>query len=270
MVIANSYKVLLPIYADEFDFSTMSGHSKWATIKRQKGTNDAKKGKIFTKLSKAILIAVKQGGGDVDTNPRLRLALDTAKSYNMPRDSIDRAIKKALGKEEKEYEEVAYEGFGPGGFSLIIEVITDNRQRTTPEIKSRIEKLGGTMGAQGSVVYQFEQKGMLTIKDDGMNPDELYLIAADCGAEDIEKIGEDFVIYAKREDLARVRDSLTEHSIIVKSSEFVRTPVTYVRLNDIDTIRKALHFIEELEELEDVQRIYANYDIDDEIGKKLI
>lgn len=248
----------------------MSGHSKWATIKRQKGMNDAKKGKIFTKLSKAISIAVKQGGGDIESNARLRLAVDTAKSQNMPKDNIDRAIKRALGKEEKDLEELIYEGFGPGGFSLIVEVITDNKQRTTPEIKSRIEKLGGTMGSSGSVAYQFVQKGVINLNGKGINPDDLFLMAADCGAEDIEKVGDEYLVYTRRDNLAKVKDGLLKNSLIVNSSEFVYIPLTSVLLKDPETAQKALNFVEELEDMDDVQKVYVNYDIDDEIGKGLI
>ncbi len=250
----------------------MSGHSKWATIKRQKGATDAKRGQLFTKLSKAIAISVKQGGGvaDVNSNPRLRLAVDTAKSYNMPKDNIDRAIKRALGKEEKDLQEVVYEGFGPGGFSFIIDVITDNKQRTTPEIKNRIEKLGGAMGAPGSVSYMFDQKGLIVISDDMRTLDEIFLIAADAGAEDVEKIGEDYYIYTLRDNLAKIKDALVANSLIVKSSEFTRIPLSYVQLSDRDSAEKAMRFVENLEEHEDIQKIYANYDIEEEIGRELI
>ncbi len=249
----------------------MSGHSKWATIKRAKGANDAKRGKLFTKLSMAITIAVKQGGGVADPsgNPRLRLAIDTARSANMPKDNIDRAIQRAAGKNANEMEEVTYEGFGPGGFSLIVEAITDNKQRTTPEMKSTFEKNGGTMGNQGSVSYQFQQNGLITVEKNGKSIDDIFLQAADAGAEDMEEAGEEILIYTKPEDLGHVRDTLLGSGMVVKSAELMRKPVTTVALSDIEQARKAINFIEKIEDMDDVQKIYANYDIPEEIGNNL-
>lgn len=174
----------------------MSGHSKWSTIKRQKGANDAKKGQQFTKLSIAITLAVKQGGGigDPNMNPKLRLAVDAARNANMPKDNIERAIERASGKNASEMTEVLYEGFGPGGISVIVEAITDNKQRTTPEIKSIFDKNGGTLGVQGSVGYQFEQKGQITVGKNGHSFDDVFLIAVEQGADDVEDIEEEFVI----------------------------------------------------------------------------
>lgn len=250
----------------------MSGHSKWATIKRQKGAADTKRAQVFTKLSNAITIAVRQGGGvaDPESNPRLRLAVDAARNANMPKDNIDRAISRALGNKDNEMTEITYEGFGPGGFSIIIEAITDNKQRTTPEIKSRMEKLGGNMGTPGSVAYQFEQKGLINISKGQNSQDEIFLIAADAGAEDLEEAGEDILIYTKPEELNKVREALMTTGLKIKSAELVRKPLTYVQLNTVDTAQKALQFTERLEELDDIQKIYANYDIPDEIGKQLI
>ncbi len=250
----------------------MSGHSKWSTIKRQKGAADAKRGQLFTKLSKAITIAVGQGGGvtDPNSNPRLRLAVDTARSANMPKDNIDRAIQRAAGKQVNEMEEVVYEGFGPGGFSIIIEAITDNKMRTTPEVKNRIEKLGGRVGTQGSVSYQFAQKGLVSIDKNGHTLDDIFLMSADAGADDIEEAGEEILIYTKPDDLAKVRDSLLQQGLIVKNAEFIRKPLTLVEISDQETAEKAISFIEKLEELDDIQKIYANFDIPDEIGKQIV
>jgi len=248
----------------------MSGHSKWATIKRQKGTTDAKRGQLFTKLSNAIYIAAKSGGIDPDSNPRLRLIIDTAKASNMPKENIERAIKKSHSKNDNELVEVQYEGFGPGGFSVIIEAITDNKQRTSPEIKSRMEKLGGNLGIPGSVAYQFEQKGLITVARGEMSMDDLFLIAASAEADDIEEVGEDVFIYTKRENLAKVKDGLTSNSLIVKNVEIIRVPLTPISLVDKSTAMKALQFVEKLEELDDVQKVYVNFDIPDEIGKTLI
>jgi YebC/PmpR family DNA-binding regulatory protein len=166
--------------------------------------------------------------------------------------------------------EVQYEGFGPGGFSVIIEAITDNKQRTSPEIKSRMEKLGGNLGIPGSVAYQFEQKGLITVARGEMSMDDLFLIAASAEADDIEEVGEDVFIYTKRENLAKVKDGLTSNSLIVKNVEIIRVPLTPISLVDKSIAMKALQFVEKLEELDDVQKVYVNFDIPDEIGKTLI
>lgn len=248
----------------------MSGHSKWATIKRQKGAADAKRGQLFTKLSSVITLAARTGGTDPSMNPRLRLAIDTAKASNMPKENIDRAVKRAQSKLEGELEETVYEGFGPGGFSIIIEAITDNKQRTTPEVKSRIEKLGGSLGNQGSVSYQFEQRGLVTVGRGNKNIDELFLQAIDLGAIDVEEAGEDVLLYTRREDLAKVRDAAADNSLIVKNAEFIRIPLSTIYISDKDTASKALQFIEKIEELDDIQRVYANFDIPEEIGSLLV
>ncbi len=247
----------------------MSGHSKWSTIKRQKGAADAKRGQLFTKLSNAISLAAKAGGADPAMNPRLRLAIDTAKASNMPKENIDRAVKRAQSKLDGELEETVYEGFGPGGFSIIIEAITDNKQRTTPEVKSRIEKLGGSLGNPGSVSYQFEQRGLITIDRGDKNIDEIFSIAVDSGAEDIEEVGGDILLYTRREDLAKVRDTIAGNSLIVKNAEFIRIPLSTIYIQDKDSALKALQFIEKIEELDDIQRVYANFDIPEEIGQTL-
>lgn len=249
----------------------MSGHSKWATIKRAKGANDAKRGQLFTKLSLAITIAVKQGGmvTDPSGNPRLRLAIDTARAANMPKENIDRAIQRAAGKDATEMEEVIYEGFGPGGFSIIVEAVTDKKQRTTPEIKNLFEKNGGNMGNPGSVSYQFQQNGLVTVEKNGKTLDDVFLAAADAGAEDMEEAGDEILVYTKPEDLGKVRDTLSTEGFSVKSAELMRKPVTTVSLNDIEQARKALNFIEKIEDMDDVQKVYANYDIPEEIGNAL-
>ncbi len=250
----------------------MSGHSKWSTIKRQKGAADAKRGQLFTKLSKSITIAVRQGGGvaDPNSNPRLRLAVDIARAANMPKDNIDRAMQRAAGKDANEMEEIVYEGFGPGGFSMIIEAITDNKMRTTPEVKSKVEKMGGRLGTPGSVQYQFTQKGILSIEKNGYALDDVFLMSADAGAEDVEEAGDEILIYTKPEDLGKVRDSLQTQGLTVKNFEFIRVPLTTVQIMDKEAASKALAFVERLEEMDDIQKIYANFDIPDEIGKELL
>jgi YebC/PmpR family DNA-binding regulatory protein len=245
----------------------MSGHSKWSTIKRQKGANDAKRGQLFTKLSMAITLAVKEGGGvsDPNGNPRLRLVVDAARAANMPKDNIDRAIQRAVGKQASDVTEIVYEGFGPGGFSIMVEAVTDNKQRTTPIIKSTFEKNGGTIGNPGSVAYQFEQKGQVIVVKNGISLDDIYLIAADGGAEDVEEAGEEVVVYTKPEDLGKVRDSLTLHGLSVTEASLIRKPTVITAIADIITAEKALSFLEKIEDLDDVQRVYANFDIPEEL-----
>lgn len=247
----------------------MSGHSKWATIKRQKGANDAKRGALFTKLSKAVSIAVVQGGGvaDPESNFRLRLAVEAARAANMPKENIERAIQRAGAKQESNLEEIMYEGFGPGGFSVIVETLTDNKLRTVSEVKNIFNKNGGSMGAQGSVIYQFEKKGALTVEKGGKSLDEIFMIAAEAGAEDVEDADSDVLVYTKAEELAKARDALIAEGIVIKSAELTWHPTLSHVINDATTAEKALSFLEKLENLDDVQKVYANFDIPDEIMK---
>lgn len=243
----------------------MSGHSKWATIKRQKGANDAKRGLLFTKLSKAISIAVRQGGGvaDPDGNFRLRLAVEAARSANMPKENIERAIQKASSKQDANVEEGLYEGFGPGGFSVIVETVTDNKQRTISEVKSAFDKNGGTIGAQGSVLYQFEKKGVITVSKDGKTLDDIFLIAADAHGEDVEEIEDEVLIYTKPEDLAKARAALVEQGLTIKAAELIWKPTMTTPITDKAMAEKALNFLDKLDSLDDVQKVYANFDIPD-------
>lgn len=244
----------------------MSGHSKWATIKRAKGANDIKRGKLFTKLSKAITIAVRQGGGvsDPDGNPRLRLAIDAARSANMPKENIERAIDRAVSKQGEGLTEALYEGFGPGGFSVIVEAVTDNKQRTIAEIKNIFDKNGGNLGAQGSVVYQFEKKGSIAVEKN--KPlDDLFLLAVESNAEDIEDAGEEALIYTKPEDLALVREALLKQGVTIKDASLIWKPQLLVALSENSHAERALNFLERLEDLDDVQKVYANVDIPDEL-----
>lgn len=245
----------------------MSGHSKWATIKRQKGANDAKRGQLFTKLSKAITIAVQQGGGiaDPESNFRLRLAIESARTANMPKENIERAIQRASGKQSAQLEEATYEGFGPGGFSVVVEALTDNILRTVSEVKMTFNKGGGSMGAQGSVMYQFEKKGVITVEKSGKSLDDIFMVAADNGAEDIEDADTEVLLYTKAEDVAKVRDALSEQGLQVKSAELTFRPVVINSITDKATAEKALAFVERFEDLDDVQKVYANFDIPDEL-----
>lgn len=245
----------------------MSGHSKWATIKRQKGANDAKRGQLFTKLSKAITIAVQQGGGSSDPamNFKLRLAIDAARAANMPKDNIDRAIQKASGAQTDNLEEVLYEGFGPGGFSVVVEGLTDNKVRTVAEVKNIFNKSGGSMGAQGSVMYQFEKKGVITVEKENKSLDDIFLIAADHGADDIEDADSEVLLYTKGEDLAKVRDAILSEGLQVKGAELILRPVVISAITSKEEAEKALGFVEKLEDNDDVQKVYVNFDIPDEL-----
>lgn len=245
----------------------MSGHSKWATIKRQKGANDAKRGQLFTKLSKAITIAVKHGGGVADpaSNFRLRLAVDAAKAANMPKENIERAISRASGKDAASLEEALYEGFGPGGFSVLVEALTDNKQRTVSDIKVIFDKNGGSMGNQGSVQYQFEKKGMITVSKAGKTFDDIFFLAIEAQAEDVEEEDDTVVIYTKPESLAAVRDALASQGLTIKGAELIWRPIVINEITEKHSAEKAIAFLEKLENNEDVQKVYANVDIPEEV-----
>jgi len=237
----------------------MSGHSKWATIKRQKGVADIKKGQIFTKLAKAIIIAVKQGGGIADPtqNFKLRLAIDKAQEANMPKENVARAIGKAKGLKEGELSEIIYEGFAPAGVSVMVEAVTDNSQRTTSEVKNIFNKAGGSFGKPGSVAYQFSQMGRVTVKKDGKSIDDIFLLAADSGAEDIEEDGEEVVILTPADKLSAVRASLFASGLNIIEASLIRIPITTVPV-DKENISKVEDFISHLESLDDVQKVYSN------------
>ncbi len=245
----------------------MSGHSKWSTIKRQKGANDSKRAQVFTKLSKGITLAVQQGGGvgDPASNFKLRLAVESARAANMPKDNIERAIARASGKQEANLEEAKYEGFGPGGFSVIVETLTDNNQRTVAEVKNAFNKNGGNLGNEGSVLYQFERRGVITVAKGGKSLDDIFLIAADSGADDVEDADEEVLIYTKPEDLAKARDALSEQGITPVEAELVWRPLVLSPITEKEAAEKALNFVDKLESLDDVQKVYANFDIPDEL-----
>lgn len=240
----------------------MSGHSKWSTIKRQKGANDAKRGLAFTKLASAITMAVRQGGGITDPagNFRLRLAIDAARAINMPKDTIDRAIQRGNAKDASSMVDVVYEGFGPGGFSVIVEAITDNKQRTTPEIKTLFDKNGGTMGVPGSVSYQFTPKGQITVAKDGKAFDDIFLSAVESGADDVEDLGEEVLISTSVDTIHKVQTALEEAGLKIVSAESINSPIVSKQLSDTEG-QKAIVFLEKLEDHNDVQKVYANFEI---------
>lgn len=246
----------------------MSGHSKWAQIKRQKGVADIKKGQVFTKLAKIITIAVRDGGGiaDPETNFKLRLAIDRARTSNMPRENIDRAIERGKGIGDKAgFEEVLYEGFGPGGITIIVEAVSDNKLRTTSEIKNIIEKNGGTLGSPGSVAYQFEQKGLITVKKNGKNFDDIFMIAAECQAEDVEDVDSEVLVYTRPQDLRIIKDKISNKGLVVSEAELIRKPLNTITIDDRQTASKIISFMDKIEEQDDVQKIYSNFDIPDSI-----
>ncbi|MDP3998211.1 MAG: YebC/PmpR family DNA-binding transcriptional regulator [bacterium] len=247
----------------------MSGHSKWAQIKRQKGVADIKKGQVFTKLANAITIAIRQGGGiaDAESNFRLRLTIEKARQANMPKENIERAIERGAGKAGGGMEEVVYEGYGPGGVAVMVEAATDNRQRTTGEVRNIFDKGGGNLGSKGAVSYLFESVGTITVAKDGKGADEIMLLAIDAGAQDIEEAGEMVEIYTKPEELNVVKEKLAAGGLKVESVELAQKPKTTVAVSDPQTARKVLAFMEKVENLDDVQKVYANFDIPDELLK---
>jgi len=237
----------------------MSGHSKWKTIKRQKGATDAKRGAIFTKLSKAIIMAVKQGGGTTDpaSNFKLRLAIDSAKASNMPKDTIDRAIEKASSKAEGDLQEVVYEGFAPHGVNVIIEATTDNSTRTGQEVKNVFTKAGGSFGKSGSTSYLFNKMGEIYVAKSGKSFDDLFTLAVESGAEDIEDLGEEVIVYTQTNDLAKVRDELINKGLQITDAKFTLKPISKISLSKEDQ-DKVVDFLSALLDLEDVQEVYSN------------
>lgn len=238
----------------------MSGHSKWATIKRAKGAADLKRGLTFTKISNAITVAVKTSGGitDPNSNFKLRLAVDAARAANMPKENVERAIQKAVGKDAGELQEVIYEGFAPEGISVIIEAATDNSLRTTTEIKTIFNKEGGNFGQPGSVAYQFEQKGRIVIPKNGKTMDELFEIAVDGGAEDIEDAQDKAIITTAYADLSSVRLNLLAKGITPEEVEAIRKPLTPIDISDPEKLERVENFLNKLEDLDDVQKVYSN------------
>ncbi len=241
----------------------MSGHSKWSQIKRQKGINDKKRGQTFTKLGNAITIAVKQGGGigDPGQNFRLRLAVDAARNANMPKENIERAISKAQTGKGGEFEEVIYEGFAPGGVSVIIEAATDNTMRTTSEIKSLFNKHNASFGQPGSVSYQFKQEGEIIVKKNGKTFDDIFSIAVESGAEDLEDADDEVFIYTDTQDLAKVKDNLSSQGLEIVEAGLIRKPVVTVPITDKDKFDKIASFLNILEEMDDVQKVYSNMEV---------
>ena len=243
----------------------MSGHSKWSTIKRQKGVNDSKRSAMFTKVAREIAVAARAGGPDPDANYRLRLAMDKARSINMPADNIKRAIEKATGGgDDVQYEEIVYEGYGPGGVAVLVEAATDNRNRTASEVRSIFAKTGGQLAGSGAVAWQFEPRGLITVMRAGADPDEVALAAIDAGAVDVDTDVDPIEIYTEPGDLEAVRKALEAAGVGVEDAELAMLAKQTVSL-DAEHVRKALRLVELLEDLDDVQRVTANVDIPEDL-----
>jgi YebC/PmpR family DNA-binding regulatory protein len=244
----------------------MSGHSKWSTIKRQKGTNDAKRGALFTKVSREISVAARQGGGDPDANYRLRLAIEKARAVNMPADNIKRTIDKATGGgDADQFEEIVYEGYGPGGVAVLVEAATDNRNRTAAEVRSIFTKAGGQLAGSGAVAWQFEPRGLIAVAPDGHDADEVALAAIDAGADDVDTDDPEAIeIFTSPADLERVRKALADAGVAIDSAESTMIAKQTVEL-DSAKARQALRLVEQLEDLDDVQRVTANFDIPEDV-----
>lgn len=242
----------------------MSGHSKWANIKHRKGAQDAKRGKIFTKIAKELTIAARLGGGIPDMNPRLRMALDKAKSANMPKDNVDRAIKKGTGEgSDATYYEVTYEGYGPGGAAIMVSALTDNKNRTVADVRSTLTKRGGSMGEAGCVAWMFEKKGIINILKETAEEDAIMELAIDAGAEDVEITDDGYEIISEPENYYTIKEELEKNNIQIEYSEITMKPKTTVELKGEDA-KKAMTLVEILEDLDDVQDVYTNFDIDDD------
>ncbi len=243
----------------------MSGHSKWSTIKRQKGANDAKRGAVFTKMGREISIAARLGGGDPEANYRLRLAVEKARSVNMPADNIKRAIEKATGAGSGDaYEEIVYEGYGPGGVAVLVEAATDNRNRTAADVRAIFTKAGGSLAGAGSVAWQFEPLGVISVPREGADPDEIALVAIDAGATDVDTEADPLEISTTPGDLEAVRRAMEAAGIKVESAELTMQPKSSVTIDGND-VRKNLRMIETLEDHDDVQRVTANFELPDDV-----
>ncbi|HET9199450.1 MAG TPA: YebC/PmpR family DNA-binding transcriptional regulator [Dehalococcoidia bacterium] len=243
----------------------MSGHSKWSTIKRQKGAADAKRGALFTKLAREIQVAARAGGGDPDMNATLRLAVSKARDNNMPADNIERAIKKGTGDlEGAELQEMRYEGYGPGGAAILIDTLTDNKNRTVSEVRNIFTRAGGNMAEAGAVAWVFEPRGVITLEVDGAGADDLALFAIDAGAQDVELEDGGVDVITEPQSFEAVRKALEEAGYSVISGEVTMSPKTTVSLDE-ETAVKALRLLEQLEDHDDVQRVYSNADFPDSV-----
>jgi YebC/PmpR family DNA-binding regulatory protein len=248
----------------------MSGHSKWSKVKHFKGAVDTKRSKLFTKLVREITVAARLGVPDPDANARLRLAIQTARDNSMPKDTVERAIKKATGAgEDFNYEEVLYEGYGPGKFAVVVEAMTDNRNRTASVIRTVFNKGGGTLGSSNSVLFLFERKGTILVPNAGLTEDQLTEHVLEAGGDDIQDLGEEFLVTCALEAFGAVRAYLESKQVRIKSAGLERVPTTKIMLETQEAAEKALAFLSALEDEDDVQNVYANFDIPDAVLARL-
>nr|HID12747.1 YebC/PmpR family DNA-binding transcriptional regulator [Anaerolineae bacterium] len=246
----------------------MSGHSKWSTIKHKKAAMDARRGKLFTRLAREIAIAAREGGGNPDVNFRLRLAIDRAKAANMPKDNIERAIKRGTGElKGEELVEVMYEGYAPNGVALLVQALTDNKNRTVAEVRRTLTRQGGTLADAGSVAWQFDRKGYIAVAPDGADEETVFEVAVEAGAEDVVFSDDLIEIYAGLEHFQAVRQALQDAGIRFETAELAMVPKTMMRLGEKETLQ-VMGIIDALEELDDVQQVYSNLDISDEVMAK--
>jgi YebC/PmpR family DNA-binding regulatory protein len=245
----------------------VSGHSKWSSIKHKKGAADAKRGKLFSKLSRAIIVAAKEGGGDPSGNLSLQNAIEKAKSYSMPKDNIDRAIAKGSGADAdaSAFETVVYEGYGPSGVAVIVEALTDNRNRTASDVRHTFAKNDGNLGGSGAVSWLFERRGVVLVPAAGTDEDELTLAAAEGGADDVTLDGSSYQVLTAPENLAAVREAIEKAGFTIDSAELTMLPKTTVEVADESDAKKVLRLMDQLEDNDDVQDVYANFDIPEQV-----
>jgi YebC/PmpR family DNA-binding regulatory protein len=247
----------------------MAGHSHWAGIKHKKALIDNKRGKVWSKLSRAIIVAAKAGGGDPETNLRLRYAINDAKAVSMPKDNIERAIKKGTGElDGGSFDEVLYEGYGPGGVAVLCEILTDNRNRTAPEVRKIFELAGGNLGATGCVAWMFERKGVVVIDSSQADEDKLFELALEAGAEDVKSIDGKFEVISDPDNFGNVQEALQQAEIETEVSELNRIPNDTIDL-DVDTARKVLKMMEKLDDHDDVQKVASNFNLPEEVVAEL-
>ncbi|MCL2062804.1 MAG: YebC/PmpR family DNA-binding transcriptional regulator [Candidatus Cloacimonetes bacterium] len=246
----------------------MAGHNKWSQIKHRKGAADAKRGKLFTRIAKEIIISAREGGGDINSNSRLRTAVQLARGANMPKDNIEKAIKRGTGEiDGSTYEEITYEGYGHNGVAIIVECTTDNKNRTVADIRHVFSKHGGNLAENGAVSWNFDEKGAIEIKAEGLEEDEFMLQALDLGADDVEKSEDIFIVYTALADFYKIVTAFEENGFTIEKAELTRMPKNTINADDV--AEKLLKMLDKLEDLDDVQKVYANFEISDEVMNNL-
>lgn len=248
----------------------MSGHSKWSNIQHRKGAQDKKRAKLFTKFGRELTIAAKEGGGDPNFNPRLRLAIEKAKAGNMPKEILERAIKKGSGElEGVDFSEMRYEGYGPAGTAFIVDAVTDNKNRTASEMRMTFSRKGGNLGADGAVSWMFKKKGIITVKKDNIDPDEFMMNMLEAGAEDVEENDEFFEISCDFTEFQTVLENIKNLNYTYTEAEIMMIPENKVEINDVETAKKVMALLDALEDLDDSQNVFYNFDIPEEILEKI-